>query len=61
MPLDVTNMLRRKMIKDSLATYEERGERKSLSIEYRGSDTALEVIRIPPKYASGLGSKPSDH
>lgn len=38
------------MIEKSLATYKERGDRKTLSIEYRGVDTPLEVIRIHPKY-----------
>lgn len=50
MTTDATNKLRREMIEKTLATYKERGEKKTLSIEYRGVDTALEVIRIHPKY-----------
>jgi hypothetical protein len=50
MTTEATNKLRREMIEKTLATYKERGERKTLSIEYRGVDTALEVIRIHPKY-----------
>ena len=50
MTTDATNKLRREMIEKTLATYKERGERKTLSIEYRGVDTALEVVRIHPKY-----------
>jgi hypothetical protein len=38
------------MIEKTLATYKDRGERKTLSIDYRGVDTALEVIRIHPRY-----------
>ncbi len=50
MTTDAANRLRREMIEKTLATYKERGERKTLSIEYRGVDTALEVVRIHPKY-----------
>lgn len=50
MTTDAANKHRREMIEKTLATYKERGERKTLSIEYRGVDTALEVIRIHPKY-----------
>ena len=47
---DAINKLRREMIEKTLASYKERGDRKTLSIEYRGVDTSLEVIRIQPKY-----------
>lgn len=50
MTTDTANKHRREMIERTLATYKERGDRKTLSIEYRGVDTALEVIRIHPKY-----------
>ncbi len=50
MTTDAANKLRREMIEKTLATYKERGDRKTLSIEYRGVDTSLEVIRIHPKY-----------
>ena len=50
MTTDVNNRLRRDMIEKTLATYKERGDRKTLSIEYRGIEIALEVIRINPKY-----------
>ena len=45
-----TNKQRREMIFKSLQTYKDSGQKKTLSIEYRGVDTALEVIRIHPKY-----------
>ncbi len=46
---NVTDQHRRDAITNSLAVYKERGERKTLSIDYRGVDTALEVITIPPE------------
>ena len=49
MTTDTANKNRREMIEKTLATYKERGDRKTLSIEYRGVDTSLEVIRINPK------------
>lgn len=67
MPTDPANKLRREMIEKTLLTYKERGERKTLSIEYRGLDTAVEVIRIHPKYLllnhdnSRLGAQLVDH
>lgn len=67
MTTDTTNKHRREMIEKTLATYKERGERKTLSIEYRGVDTALEVIRIHPKYVllnhdnSRLSAQLMDH
>lgn len=67
MTTDATNKLRYEMIEKTLATYKERGEKKSLSIEYRGVDTILEVIRIHPKYLllnhdnSRLGAQLMDH
>jgi hypothetical protein len=67
MKTDAANNLRRDMIEKTLATYKERGERKTLSIEYRGVDTALEVIRIHPKYVllnhdnSRLSAQLMDH
>lgn len=50
MTTQAANQLRREMIENSLATYKEQGEKKSLSIEYRGVDRSLEVIRIHPQY-----------
>jgi len=50
MTTDSANKNRREMIEKTLATYKERGDRKTLSIEYRGVDTSLEVIRINPKF-----------
>lgn len=50
MNTNASNQLRREMIEKSLETYRERREKKTLSIEYRGIDTALEVVRIHPQY-----------
>lgn len=44
-----TEQYRRSAILKSLKTYEENGDRKSLSVEYRGKDIVLPVIRIDPK------------
>jgi len=50
MSFSTTNKLRSEMIAKSLLAYKERQDKKTLSIEYRGVDTPLEVIRIHPKY-----------
>lgn len=67
MTTEATNKYRREMIENSIASYKERAEKKTLSIEYRGVDTALEVIRIHPKHLllnhdnSRLGAQLIDH
>ena len=67
MTVETNNKLRREMIAKTLETYKERGERKTLSIEYRGVDTALEVVRIHPRYVllnhdnSRLSAQLMDH
>ena len=50
MATNPANQSRRDMIDNALSSYKERGERKALSIDYRGIDIPLEVIRINPKY-----------
>lgn len=38
------------MIEKSLQSYREHGEKKTMSIQFRGQDLSIEVIRIHPKY-----------
>ena len=47
--LNTTDQYRREAIINSLRSYEESGEKRSLNIEYRGQDKVLPVIRIDPK------------
>ena len=47
---NITDQHRRDAIAKSLEVYKNTGQKKTESIEYRGKDTSLEVIRIKPEF-----------